>query len=92
MPVPVSPCKNGSSQGMDVPAPEPEVQTVQESFRAPSSPPRPREEEGEIADPDVVAGYQDCLKETLRFCELLPAVVCSFSLTIIFDILNSGIV
>ncbi|KAG7160221.1 uncharacterized protein LOC121876597 isoform X2 [Homarus americanus] len=66
MPVPVSPRKNDSSQGVDASTPEVGADPVQESAQSPAIPPSLNEEE-EIVDPDVVAGYQDCLKETLRF-------------------------
>ncbi|XP_045610960.1 uncharacterized protein [Procambarus clarkii] len=66
MPVPVSPRKNESSQGVDASTPEAGTDPVQESARVPANSPSPSEEV-EIVDPDVVAGYQDCLKETLRF-------------------------
>ncbi|XP_071533903.1 uncharacterized protein [Panulirus ornatus] len=76
MPVPFSPYKKESSQSLDVATPETEVHPVHETVHGPSSPLRSNEVKEEIADPDVVAGYQDCLKETLRFLleeEHLPA-------------------
>ncbi|KAG0719979.1 hypothetical protein GWK47_049399 [Chionoecetes opilio] len=64
MPVPVSPDKQESSRdGGGATAGEEKPTPPQSNL--PSE--RQREDEESTADPDVVAGYQDCLKETLRF-------------------------
>ena len=63
MPVPVSPGKQESSRDVVDGAAVGE----EEPLPPPHTDPTPQQQlqEGE-ADPDVVAGYEDCLKETLR--------------------------
>ncbi|KAK8752645.1 hypothetical protein OTU49_006654 [Cherax quadricarinatus] len=67
MPVPVSPRKNESSQAANASRPEARAHPAEDPVQVPVNLPRLSEEVEEIVDPDVVAGYQDCLKETLRF-------------------------
>ncbi|XP_068233838.1 uncharacterized protein [Palaemon carinicauda] len=65
MPVPVSPCKDESSQSASAGTPGAMTIPVQETAQTPGS--IEISQNVDSVDPDVVAGYQDCLKETLRF-------------------------
>ncbi|XP_064108466.1 uncharacterized protein LOC135216877 isoform X2 [Macrobrachium nipponense] len=65
MPVPVSPCKDESSQSASASIPGAMTIPVQETAQSPES--TTTSQHVDSVDPDVVAGYQDCLKETLRF-------------------------
>ncbi|KAK7057006.1 hypothetical protein SK128_012335 [Halocaridina rubra] len=66
MPVPVSPCKPISSQDTSPGIPNTPTEMPQDAARIPSVNSESQNRE-ELVDPDVVAGYQDCLKETLRY-------------------------
>ncbi|MPC49004.1 uncharacterized protein LOC123513127 [Portunus trituberculatus] len=64
MPVPVSPGKQESSRDDDGAAAGEEVH---HAFPPGANPTRYPQHGEDAADPDVVAGYEDCLEETLRF-------------------------
>lgn len=118
MPVPVSPHKHESSQGVEVvptqgrtaepcrvpanpppqptnnPPPQPTNPPPQQSARVSSTSSTTQPAEGDdIMDPEVAAGYRDCLKETLRLVEryLLPYMafsIVNLSLNSMFYVIN----